>query len=135
MPSPKRGDVWVHPDFKFNDGNSSKKLIVILNTPQTAANNYLICKTTSKIRYNLSSPGCFSDRGVYVVNPPPFSLKTWVQFDPNSLFEWSISEMFLEMTNNGFHFLLSLPSHVINDILACIKKSPDISKHQLKMLS
>lgn len=76
-----KGTILFHRALEFKDGETGRKLLIVLNTPQDSE-PFLCCKTTSKQKYGLDREGCHSSKNIYVLNPLPncFSLKTWVQF-------------------------------------------------------
>ncbi|MEQ8187149.1 MAG: hypothetical protein ABRQ39_04200, partial [Candidatus Eremiobacterota bacterium] len=59
-----KGTIFYHKKFEFSDGETGKKLLILLNEPQ-GNEPYLFCKTTSKKKYNLENEGCYSDKNIY----------------------------------------------------------------------
>jgi len=68
-----RGDIHYHPEFQFEDGTSSKKLLVLLNTPGDQE-LFLFLKTTSQRKNKPKVPGCIE------TYPPLFFLPAKVDF-------------------------------------------------------
>jgi len=128
-----KGTILYHSAFRFKDGETGRKLLIILNTPQNDV-PYLCCKTTSQPKWGLEREGCYNNKNIYVLNPIQncFSLKTRVQF--HELYEFD-SRAFLQAHFNGdLEIVGNLPSQIINAIVNCIKKSEDISKYHLMLL-
>ncbi len=61
-----KGTIIFYKKFRFSDGEGGEKLLIILNTFKDLSIPYLCCKTTSKQKYNLINPGCYSDRNIYI---------------------------------------------------------------------
>ena len=53
------GSIYIHEEFKFEDGVTGRKLFVVVNSPNKSE-NYLVCKTTSKENppYRMKKQGC-----------------------------------------------------------------------------
>jgi len=130
----EKGSVLYHDNFKFKNGDTGQKLLVILNNPK-GKDPYLCCKTTSKIKYCIEQEGCYSDKNIFVTQKKPFQYKTWIQFDRNSLFEISAQEFLQESFNKHITIIGDIDINTINALVNCIKKSEDISVYQLELLN
>ncbi len=54
----KAGDVFYFINFKFKDGSTANKILIILNTPQDNE-PYLVCLTTSvQKKWRTKELGC-----------------------------------------------------------------------------
>lgn len=131
-----KGTVFFHKSFKFSDGETGRKLLILLNQPEINK-PYLVCKTTSKCKYGLSNEGCYNHKNIFVVNPTKapkkgFHDKTWVQFD--ELFEFDYNKLLEARFKGALEIILELEAQTINAIVNCVKKSEDISKHHLTLL-
>ena len=61
----KAGDVFYFINFKFEDGSSANKILIILNTPQKNE-PYLVCLTTSvQKKWRTKELGCHSKDNYY----------------------------------------------------------------------
>jgi len=129
-----RGAVFFYSKLKFHDGEEGKKFLIVLNNPN-GNQNYLCGKTTSKPKKNLNNPGCYSNENIFVVDPIPgcFSVKTWIQF--HEYYEFKSSYFLkLHLQEKTLTKKADLPPKIIDSIIKCIKRSPDISIARLSML-
>lgn len=129
-----KGTILFHKDFQFHDGQSGDKLIIVLNTPKKKE-PYLCCKTTSKQKFDIDKEGCHSHKNIYVIasHTDWFKVKTWVQF--HELYEFE-PEKFLQAHFKGdLEIKGELKENTVNAIRNCIKRSDDVSKHHLSLLS
>lgn len=127
--------IIFYKKFRFSDGKSGEKLLIILNTFKDLSIPYLCCKTTSKQKYNLISPGCYSDRNIYILNENQdfFRLKTWVQFE--EIYELKAQDLLDAHYKGLVEVKGQLKENTINSIIKCLKKSQDITNYQLSLLS
>jgi hypothetical protein len=129
----KKGTVFFHNHFEFKDGDYGEKLIIVLNNMQ-GDDPFLCCKTTSKIKYSLENEGCYFQKNIHVIDKPPFNEKTWVQFDPNSVFEFAPAKLVSDSFQNYIKIIGCLEDCHINAIVNCFKKSEDISEYHISLL-
>ena len=83
-----RGSVFVADNFKYSDGTTGRKLLVLLNNP-SSEDPYLFIKTTSQKHSKPDTPGCIDTfHKVYFVpaNCAFFQKNTWIQLDDYFLF-------------------------------------------------
>jgi predicted transcriptional regulator of viral defense system len=76
------GDVIYFVNFRFQDGTTRDKLLIILNTPKDNE-PYLVCLTTSQQKkWRSKQPGCHSDKNYYFVDGKQDNFKkdTWIDF-------------------------------------------------------
>jgi hypothetical protein len=78
----KRGDVVFSPHFKFANGGTSDKLLIVLNEA-TSTTPHLILLATSKQRNKKLDPGCHAKDGYFVIPPKTdwFQVRTWIMFN------------------------------------------------------
>jgi hypothetical protein len=129
-----RGTILYHPSFQFQNGGTSPKLLIVLNTPKTNK-PYLCCWTTSKQKYGIDREGCRSDKNIYVLNANVdfFQVKTWVQF--HDLREFVVTEFLnLHFRDKLLEVKGQLREETIRAILNCIKGSQDVSQYHLSLL-
>jgi len=128
-----KGTILFHRALEFKDGETGKKLLIILNTPQNSE-PFLCCKTTSRQKYGLDKEGCHSNKNIYVLNPVKncFQIRTWVQF--HEIYEFNHKLFLQEHFNGSLDIKSTLPVDIINAIVNCVKKSDDISKYHLSLL-
>lgn len=129
----KKGTVLHHTNLLYKDGEIGNKLLIVLNN-QCNTDPYLCCKTTSKKRYGIDTEGCYYKNNIFLTTKKPFDSKTWVQFDPNSLFEFSAPELISCGFKKELKIIGCLTECDINEIVNCIKMSEDISEYHLELL-
>lgn len=128
-----RGTVLFHEKYKFPDGETGEKLLIILNTP-SSEEPYLVCKTTSKCKFCITKEGCHSDKGIYHIraNFDGFKEHTWIQLD--SITELTKKELidahFKQVCTSKF----CLKDATIRAILNCIKKGDDFTQYQADLM-
>lgn len=130
-----RGTVLFHKKFIFSDGIEGEKLLVVLNTPSSHDEPYLVCKTTSKCKFYITKEGCHSDKSIYHIkaNRDGFLCDTWVQLD--ELFEFTQEELLnLILKDKICEIKHNLSENTIRAILNCIWKGDDASQYQLDLL-
>ncbi len=129
-----KGTVIFYKKFQFSNGELGEKLLIILNTYKDQSTPHLCCKTTSKQKYNLTNPGCYSNKNIYVLNANQdfFNLKTWVQFD--EIYELKASDLLNAHYSGLVDIKGTLKENTINAIINCIKRSQDITNYQLSIL-
>ncbi len=128
-----KGTVLFHTKFQFSDGETGRKLIIILNTPRKNE-PYLICRTTSNPQYNINTQGCRSDKNIYYINAnfDCFLEKTWIQF--YEIFEFNNGNFLNDHLKGNLKIIGCLKSTTIQAIINCIKRSEDISNYHLSLL-
>ena len=128
-----KGTILYHQAFQFQNGEVSKKLLIILNAPQKDE-PYLCCKTTSKQKYNIDREGCHSSKNIYVINPNTdwFKEKTWVQF--HELYEFEASKFLKDHFDGKLEVKGTLKANTIAAIINCVKRSEDVSIYHLTLL-
>lgn len=132
-PPPHRGKVFLYKKFPFGDGGESDKRLIVVNEPDSTS-DWLFIKTTSKRKIH-DNQGCYSSDNLYVLNANEdkvFELKTWVQFQelyPIPTLAMGVAAKFGEMKRIGV-----LKPQIIQAILNCLRKSPDLSPAELSRL-
>lgn len=123
------GSIYLHEEFKFEDGVTGKKLFVVVNFPNKSE-NYLVCKTTSKENppYRMKKQGCSAPQKNYFMffeKDDWFKQDTWIQFD--SLYEFEPMKLLQDtLGNKKAKYMASLKPNNIRAVLNCILKSEDI---------
>lgn len=123
------GNVVFWPEFSFDDGGRSRKLLVVVGVRGAEAR--LLLKTTSKgTPFRPDNDGCHAAASVYrfKANLAGFDVPTWVQFDPG------IVENVSDMQRKGVKIMFSLKPADLSAIINCYKKSDDISSELGKFL-
>ena len=75
-----RGAIYFHPSFEFKNGDTGKKLVLLLNTP-SKNDPYLFVKTTSRQKDKPLRPGCIEERSLFFIPAGTtfFKENTWVE--------------------------------------------------------
>lgn len=75
-----RGAIYFHPSFEFKNGDTGKKLVLLLNTP-SKNDPYLFVKTTSQQKDKPLRPGCIEERSLFFIPAGTtfFKENTWVE--------------------------------------------------------
>ena len=132
----KKGTVLFHPRFEFTDGETGRKFLIILNTPDIKKSQpFLICKTTSQSKNKPDAPGCHAQKNLYCIEAGSdfFLKRTWVQFF--EIFELNHDEFLMQHFELGLQARGELKSETINAIVNCIKRSDDVSAYHLSLLN
>jgi hypothetical protein len=132
----RKGTVLFHPKFEFSNGETGKKYLIILNTPDIKKSQpFLICRTTSQPKNKPKEPGCHAEKNVYGIeaNSDFFPKRTWVQFF--EIFEFNHDEFIKQHFELGLQVNAELKPQTINAIINCVKKSDDVSAYHLSLLN
>ncbi len=128
-----RGDIFFHPKFEFENGDTSKKLFVLLNTPGKNE-HYLFAKTTSQQKDKPLNPGCIKKQSLYFISAGKtwFSVNTWVQL--SHIYEMSQDDINKE--ENARFTDGSLNNKTVDKIIDCLFtiQDEDIPPIQRKLL-
>ena len=129
----KKGTVIFRPDYEFDDGGVSDKLLVLLNSPEPPT-PYFFLLTTSQQKNKQDSTGCYKDYFVLAGHTDFFKKNpTWFLFD--TLTEYDAHKILQESLEKGkFHEKGVLKEETINGILNCLKKSGRLSTYEKEML-
>lgn len=127
-----RGAIYYHPMFEFKNGETSEKLIILLNTP-SKKEPYLFVKTTSQQKDKPLSPGCIKKMSLFFIHAGKdfFKKNTWVQ-----LYErYSMPPSDVEK-NKDMKVIGSLDSKTVDEIIDCLfaAQDDDIPMTQRKLL-
>ena len=127
------GSIYIHEEFKFEDGSTGTKLFVVVNSPNKTE-NYLVCKTTSKENppYRVKRQGCSAPEKNYFMffaRDDWFKKNTWIQFD--SLYEFEAGQLLKDKFGGKAKYQANLKAVNTRAVLNCILKSNDIPKKYL----
>ena len=122
------GSILHDKNFKFRDGTTGNKLLVVLN--DGAGGLCIVLKTTSQEKGKKRTLGC------HLYDRPPnffipqgrswFDLDTWVEL--NNFFEIDTQSL-SALPQPG-----TLPADILKDLLVCAIASQDISIAQTQIL-
>ncbi len=130
------GSIYLHEEFKFEDGSRGRKLFVVVNSPKKTE-NYLVCKTTSQESppYRVKKQGCSAPQRNYFMffaKDDWFEKDTWIQFD--ELYEFEITKLLQDAFGGKAKYMAELNPNNTRAILNCILKSEDISQIHLSSI-
>lgn len=127
-----RGAIYYHPSFKFTNGETGKKLIILLNTP-AKKEPYIFVKTTSQQKDKPLSPGCIKKRSLYFIPAGKsfFQENTWIE-----LYERYVMMPEDVDKNKDMKVIGSLDSKTVDKIINCLfaAQDDDIPMTQRKLL-
>ena len=127
------GAVLSWKEFQFDDGGVSDKLLVVLGAK--AGKNYLMVLTTSQPHGRESNPGCHADDGYFFIDAGShgFPKATWLElYRPE---EVDAATVVKGNFDGEIWVVANLAQQIANEIRNCLKRSPDITPHQLSLLS
>ena len=121
----KFGAVVYWDNFKFDNGGSSNKLLVVLGA-KTGHNLIAVLTTSVPPPKNLPS-GCHPGEGYYVFRAGEYGWPkdTWVQLYRPFIF--SAAEVLSVAFSDEARTVRNLPQHIAAGIRNCLKQSPDLS--------
>jgi len=133
-----RGAIYFKPAFKFDNGETSDKLIVLLNSP-SKNDDYLFVPTTSKKKIRSNSPGCVKHYGageffIPIGTSSFFNSDTWIILAKI----YPISRKTIQ-SNTEYAKIkgTSLPSKLMDKIVVCLYKHhgddiPEMYEHLIR---
>lgn len=112
--------------FKFYDGETGNKLLVILhsNNEETL---FIFCKTTTSNKYP-QDPGCHPIQNVFCTEVLPFHRKTWIQFGRDALFCKSDQNFKRKIQDGKLRIIGEMEDYEFLNLLKCIILSEDIEE-------
>ena len=127
-----RGTIYFHPKFKFKNGYTNEKLILLLNTP-SKNEPYVFVKTTSQQKNKPLRPGCLKAQRLYFIPAGTsfFQTNTWVQL--YEIYEMKASDL---DNNPDVRIKGNLNSNVVDKIIDClfVAAGDDIPPIQKRLL-
>jgi|SRR5215831_6790646 len=129
------GTILLDDTFRFSDGTTGKKLLVVLNDGENGV--YIVVKTTSNSNFKSNNYGCqpddrypnfFCPRGSCCL-----SKDTWIQLD--QFFEFKTHELVSRHFSGNIKRIGLLPDEILDQLLDCAITCEDITQEQGKVLS
>jgi hypothetical protein len=135
MMSPARvGEVFYDPEFRFRDGEISRKLFVILGIDSDRL--YTVARTTSNPASKSRKYGCHNgDRypNFYIpCEAKLFKEDTWICLDYFS--DFAKSEFDTRLAANRLRKIRRLTSGILRDLLTCAIEAEGITTAQEKVV-
>lgn len=127
------GCILLWRDFRFQDGDSADKLIVILGAK--AGCNYLAVVATSKKHHRTFAPGCHAQDGYYHIpggGKDSFPKDTWLLLAVP--YELKPAEVARLHTNGKICVVDNLREQMANAIRDCLRQCQDVTPLQIALL-
>jgi hypothetical protein len=130
----EKGTILFHTEFKFSNGETGEKLLIILNDPVPAKEPYLICRTTSQPGNKPKTPGCIAKKSLFFIasNQDFFIKDTWIQL--YEIYSFEASEFLKDKFDGKLEIKGNLKELTIRQLLNCIRIIEDISAEHKKMI-
>lgn len=129
------GTFLFDSNFKFHDGDTGRKIFVVLNNGTTG--KYIAAKTTSRgDRYGIQHGCQVLDRfpSFYFVRGSCFlSENTWIQLD--AFYEFNTGELMQKVMSGQINRIGVIDTAQAVDLLVCASHSEDLSQHQGQIVS
>lgn len=123
------GSIFIHHNFAFKDGETGKKLMVILGNFN---NHVVVAKTTSKQHDRGTTYGCQPNNRFHNFYLPTgscfFEKCTWICLD--EFFEFSDKDLLDARLKNELYLSGKLEDHHLYKLQLCALESIDISGEQ-----
>lgn len=129
----QRGAILYHTNFKFKNGDTGKKLLILLNNPKINK-PYLFVKTTSQDKNKSREGGCNIKLGLFYIpaSTSYFDKDTWVQL--YELYEFNVASVVKDNFDGHLNIVNQLSEQLFNEVKNCIKVIPDISTYHKKLI-
>ncbi len=129
----QRGAILYHTNFKFKNGETGKKLLVLLNNPK-GYEPYLFVKTTSQPKNKPEQEGCNIREGLFYIraNTNFFKEDTWIQL--YEIYEFDAVSVIKDGIDKYLTVINQLSEQSFNEIRNCIKALSDVSAYHKKLI-
>ena len=129
----KRGTILFHTNLRYKNGESGKKLLVILNN-QSGKNPFLMAKTTTNERNKSRIPGCIQNESLFFIESGKtwFNDDTWIQLF--EVYPFTASEALKDKFDGYLEVKDILPVQVANEIKNCLKRLIDFPVKYKKII-
>lgn len=129
----KPGDVLFHKDYKFDDGDTSDKLLIVLAA--APPHEVMVVLTTSQQHRRELRDGCHTCPAqsyfTFNANLGGFKKTTWVLLTPRLMF---VRALELKINSGQVKPVLALRDVDLRSVVNCLKKSDDVSPFHLSLL-
>ena len=129
----KPGTVLFFKDFKFKDGSSKDKLLIVLNQPR-GEEPYLLCTTTSRKRRRKKELGCHAKENYFYIDQDQdgFIKNTWVVF--HIVYAFSAPALVSSNFKGKLYQSFDLEPSLWTALKHCILQSMDIDQDYLELI-
>lgn len=129
----KKGEIILSRKYKFSDGDTARKFLIVLNEG-SSQDPHLLLLTTSQQWKRQFNPGCYAKENYFVLKERCdwFDKTTWVLFDP--IIEYNFKRELEEHFKQNLETQACLKEETVNAIINCLKQSDDITPYQISLL-
>lgn len=130
----EKGEIFLHRDFKFANGGSKQKFLVLLYAPARKDQPYLFCLTTSQEKKKSFKEGCQPNRSLFFIpkNKEYFNENTWLQLF--SIYPIEAHSVVQDSLLGYMERKDKLQELTIRQLMNCIKKSKDVEENYQKLI-
>ena len=125
------GDIFQSYHFKFNNGETSNKLIILITDPNQSTVYYFVLTTTQNNRgLRRNTPGCYANElgGYYFFQKGTdwFRDDTWILFE---VYKKKAEDILIEsLSKNNLIDKGTMKKDNFRALIKCMKKSQDIER-------
>src|SRR5262245_8141659 len=127
-----RGDIYHHKDWRFRDGDSAAKFLIVLHD----APPFLVVKTTSRFKNLIATTGCLALRQAFMIaagSCKAFPVDTLVQI--TDIYEWDLAAFMADIKTKKAESRGALPEKMISDLMQCLNGlQDDVEEKYFKIL-
>ena len=130
----RKGEIYSHKNFKFKNGEYSKKLLVLLYVPSKGSKPYLFCLTTSQSKGKSFKEGCQPDQSLFFIPQDKefFKEDTWLQLF--AIYPMETKSVLSDCMTNYMERKDELQDLTIRQLMNCIKKSKDVEEEYAELI-
>lgn len=130
----ERGTILFHEEFRFRNGESGEKILIVLNTPDPNREPYLLCRVTSQGKNKPKTFGCHEDSSVFFLPAGQdfFDKDTWIQL--HEIFSFEATTLLKDHFQKQLNVLGKFKELTFRQLLNCIRKIKDISVRHKEMI-
>lgn len=131
---PSKGDIYFSSDFKYLDGETGRKLFIVLNNPSDNE-PYIVVKTTSRPPKRPYTELCNPDLKIFYIKKDKEFLNDHTFIQLHEFFPFNK----IDFLRQHFNSTLSLENHLsdlrFRQLLNCIKKiSDEVPQQYFKLI-
>ncbi len=131
----QKGDIYFHKNFRFKNGESAPKLLVLLYIPPGKKRRpYLFCLTTSQAKGKSLKEGCQPHWSEFLIlkNKEFFKENTWLQL--HAIYPMEANSVIQDCMTGYMEKKDTLGELTVRQIMNCIKRSEDIEEEYAEWL-
>lgn len=131
----QKGDIYSHKNFRFKNGESAPKLLILLYIPPKKKTcPYLFCLTTSQANEKSLKEGCKSHWSEFLIlkNREFFKENTWLQL--HAIYPMEAKSVLQDCMTGYMERKDKLQDLTIRQLMNCIKKSKDVEEEYAELI-